>query len=146
MHREFTRFKILTVIAALGVGAAASPGAALPATPEADAETAARAWLALVDTGDYAQSWDAAARTFRNSITRSQWVARAASARGPLGAVKSRELSSSRLLRSLPGAPDGEYVVIEFRTSYEHKAEATETVTPMRDPDGRWRVSGYYIR
>ena len=47
---------------------------------------------------------------------------------------------------SLPGAPDGEYVVILFKTSFEGKAEAVETVTPMRDADGEWRVAGYYIR
>jgi len=37
-------------------------------------------------------------------------------------------------------------VVIQFQTSYENKKSAVETVTPMVDPDGEWRVSGYYIR
>jgi hypothetical protein len=45
----------------------------------------------------------------------------------------------------LPGVPDGEYVVIQFSTVLEKKAAATETVTPMKGPDGHWRVSGYYI-
>jgi hypothetical protein len=53
---------------------------------------------------------------------------------------------SAKFARSLPGAPDGEYVVIQFTTSFDGKAVATETVTPMKDPDGHWRVSGYYIR
>ena len=47
---------------------------------------------------------------------------------------------------NLPGAPDGEYVVIQYKTSFQNKASAIETVTPMRDPDGVYRVSGYYIR
>ena len=46
----------------------------------------------------------------------------------------------------LPGAPDGEYVVFEFQTRFERKRAAIETVSPMRDRDGQWRVSGYYIR
>ena len=46
----------------------------------------------------------------------------------------------------MPGAPDGEYVVIQFETSFENKKHAIETVTPMMDKDGTWRVSGYYIR
>ena len=25
-------------------------------------------------------------------------------------------------------------------------ASAVETVTPMKDPDGEWRVSGYFIK
>ena len=47
---------------------------------------------------------------------------------------------------SLPGAPDGEYVVLQFDTSFANKKEAVETVTPMLDKDGKWKVSGYYIK
>lgn len=47
---------------------------------------------------------------------------------------------------SLPGAPDGEYVVIQFETSFEKKKSSLETVTPMKEKDGAWRVSGYYIK
>jgi ribosomal protein S17E len=46
----------------------------------------------------------------------------------------------------LIGAPDGEYIVIQFETSFENKKAAIETVTPMMDKDWRWRVSGYYIK
>jgi hypothetical protein len=49
-------------------------------------------------------------------------------------------------MQSLPGAPDGEYVVIQFKTAFENKKFAIETVTPMLDGDGKWRVSGYFIR
>ena len=49
-------------------------------------------------------------------------------------------------MTELPGAPDGEYVVFQFDTQFERKRAAVETVTPMRDPDGSWRVSGYFIR
>jgi hypothetical protein len=45
-----------------------------------------------------------------------------------------------------PGAPDGKYVVIRYETSFRNKKAATETVTPMLDADGRWRVSGYFIK
>jgi hypothetical protein len=46
----------------------------------------------------------------------------------------------------LPGAPEGKYVVIQYETVFENRASAVETVTPMLDPDGVWRVSGYFIR
>jgi len=111
-----------------------------------DAEAAARKWLGFVDAADYGQSWEAAAAYFQNSIPQSQWISRVSAVRGPLGNLKSRQLSSAQYAHSLPGAPDGDYVVIQFNASFEHKASATETVTPMKDPDGRWRVSGYYIR
>lgn len=49
-------------------------------------------------------------------------------------------------MTQLPGAPDGEYAVIQFETSFANKKSAIETVTPMKDPDGKWRVSGYFIK
>ena len=69
-----------------------------------------------------------------------------AAARKPLGKLVSRDLKSARYAASLPGAPDGEYVVIQFATSFENKKSAIETITPMRGADGKWRVSGYYIK
>jgi hypothetical protein len=58
----------------------------------------------------------------------------------------SRTLKSASYAKSLPGAPDGEYVVIQFDATFEKKQSAIETVTPMKEPDGRWRVSGYFIK
>jgi hypothetical protein len=55
-------------------------------------------------------------------------------------------LESATATHSLPGAPDGDYVVIKFASSFENKASAVETVTPMKDTDGKWHVSGYYIK
>lgn len=137
----------LASLVILVTGEAQSPNAdAPPAATEAAAEAAALGWLGLVDAGAYAQSWASGARYFRNSILESQWVASIAHVRGSVGALKSRHLLSAKFLRSLPGAPDGEYVVLQFATTFDKKAAATETVTPMKDPDGRWRVSGYYIR
>jgi Protein of unknown function (DUF4019) len=66
--------------------------------------------------------------------------------RDPLGKVLSRTLKSATYTTSLPGAPDGEYVVIQYDTSFEHKKSAVETITPMLDKDDHWRVSGYFIK
>jgi len=66
--------------------------------------------------------------------------------RKPLGKMISREVMSQKHTKMLPGLPPGEYVIIQFKTSFENKADAIETVTPMLDKDGVWRVSGYYIK
>jgi predicted SnoaL-like aldol condensation-catalyzing enzyme len=58
----------------------------------------------------------------------------------------SRKVKSATYTTSLPGAPDGQYVVIQFNTSFENKKSRVETVTPRMDSDGKWRVSGYYIK
>jgi hypothetical protein len=66
--------------------------------------------------------------------------------RKPLGMALTREIISKQYMTSLPGAPDGEYVVIQHSTSFENKKSTVETVTPMLDKDNIWRVSGYFIK
>ena len=60
--------------------------------------------------------------------------------------VVSRNVTSRQYSEKVPGAPDGKYVTIQYETAFENKAPAVETITPMLDPDGTWRVSGYFIR
>jgi hypothetical protein len=36
--------------------------------------------------------------------------------------------------------------VIQYDSVFANKASAVETITPMLDADGVWRVSGYYIK
>ncbi len=103
-------------------------------------------WLALADNGEYASSWDSAAALFRNAVAKDDWVQQIGAVRGPIGALKSREAASATFSTTLPGAPDGEYVVFQFNASFANKATAVETVTAMKDPDGKWRVAGYFIR
>jgi hypothetical protein len=115
-----------------------------------DAETkaveAAKSWLALVDAGDYGESWTQSADLFRKAVTPDKWEQALNASRKPFGDLVSREVKSTQYFTSLPGAPDGEYVVIQFTTSFENKKDAVETITPMKDPDGVWRVSGYFIK
>jgi hypothetical protein len=111
----------------------------------ATAEAAAQAWLGLLDSGDYSQSWSTAAKHLRDSIPESQWISRLSEERGGQGAVQSRSLESAEFVPSKAGAPEGEHVVIRFATDFEHHAGATETVMPMKDSDGQWRVVAYSI-
>ncbi len=110
------------------------------------AVTAAEHWLDLVDGGAYDQSWKEAASLFRGVVKEADWVASLNAIRKPLGKAISRNLKGAQFTTELPGVPDGEYVVIQFETSFENKASAVETITPMKDDDGTWRVSGYFIR
>ena len=106
---------------------------------------AAQAWLAVVDAGNYEASWEATAGYFRGAVTMEQWVQAMEGIRRPLGTVRSRALERKMFATQLPGAPDGEYVVIQFNTVFENKQTAVETVTPVLEADGRWLVAGYFI-
>lgn len=110
------------------------------------ARDAATAWLDSVDAGAYLRSWQDAASFFRAAVKESDWVAQLSKVRRPLGAVLSRTFIGSQYATDLPHAPEGEYVVMQFTTRFEAHPAATETVTPMKDEDGVWRVAGYYIK
>jgi Protein of unknown function (DUF4019) len=110
------------------------------------AEAASEAWLKFVDSGDYAQSWVEASSLFKAHVTEKDWERQIKAARQPLGALFSRGLKSAQYTTTLPGAPDGEYVVIRYESSFANKKSAIETVTAMLDKDGQWRVSGYFIK
>jgi hypothetical protein len=113
--------------------------------PEKAAQDAAQRWLELVDAGRYVQSWGDAAAIFRTAVPPQEWATKVGAVRDPLGPVVSRKQQSAQYTTALPGAPDGQYVVIQYDTVFAHKASAVETVTTMLDKD-HWRVTGYFIR
>jgi len=113
---------------------------------EKAAIAAAEKWLTVVDKGKYAESWNESSEYFKQAVTQDQWAQAVQAVREPLGKLISRKVKNATYTTSLPGAPDGQYVVIQFNTSFENKKSAIETVTPRMDSDGKWRVSGYYIK
>jgi len=110
------------------------------------ATKAADSWLLLLDEGKYAESWESSASLARNKVSKGQWVQSIGSARSDFGNLIKRRLKTQEYATSLPGAPDGQYVIIQYETSFQKKKSAVETVTPMLDSDGHWRVSGYFIK
>jgi hypothetical protein len=137
--------RILSLVLVVA-GFLVSAGSIQAGASETAAAEAVQAWLALVDKGEFGQSWTDASAYFRGAVTREQWEQALTGSRKPLGRVLSREMTSADYQTSLPGAPDGEYVVILFKTSFENKKSAVETVTAIREKDGTWKPAGYFIR
>jgi hypothetical protein len=149
---------VMSLIIAVVVLASALQGGgnALPQTPTrnmsavappADSESvgSAREWLALVDAQHWDESWSAAGALFRARISSAIWASKVQPVRLPLGPVSSRVLQNVTKATSLPGAPDGQYEVLQFATSFAQKAHAVETVTLAHEPSG-WKVDGYFIK
>lgn len=107
---------------------------------------ATNTWLKLVDDGKYGESWNEGATLFKSVVTKEKWEEALNSILPPFGANISRNVLSVQYKTSIPGAPDGEYVIIRYESKFENKEKAIETVTPMKDEDGSWRVSGYFIK
>ena len=138
------RRRALAGLAAVAVLAATAAGAQDPRASVVAAT--AREWLVLVDRGDAKAARDRAAAKFRDAAPEDRWVKALATQRGPRGAVVQRTLARTRFEKSFPGAPEGEYAVLAFRTAFEKEAVGSETVTLEREADGVWRVVGYTIR
>ena len=113
---------------------------------EDEALKAANAWLSVVDAGNYTESWDKTSQAFKSAVSESKWVNTLTSFRKSLGDVLSRNMVALKYTTALPGAPDGEYVVVQYQTTFKNKASSIETVTPSLEKDGVWRVSGYFIK
>ena len=109
------------------------------------ATAAAEVWLSLVDDGQFAKAWETGAKILQGVVTEKDWLQRATERRPPLGKVVSRKVTETSSTTSLPGAPEGQYVVLQYNTEFEHKKVAKETLTVALD-GGAWKVSGYYIR
>ena len=113
----------------------------LPASvAETPVTQAARQWLALVDAGNWSESFTATAASFQTNNTLAMWQSASEGGRVPLGRVLSRSLRSEE---SIPAPPRG-YQMVRFRTDFANKPNATETLSLAREGDG-WRVAGYII-
>lgn len=109
------------------------------------AVTAANTWIGLVDAKRWDDSWNAAGTLFKSQMPQPRWATTIQPVREPLGTMASRSLKNVTKANSLPGAPDGEYEVVQFQTSFSNKAHATETIVLSRETSG-WKVVGYFIR
>ncbi len=110
------------------------------------AKAAAVKWLSLIDKKKYDESWKGAAEFFRKSVPMQSWSTQVKMVRSQVGALESRTFESASYKTSLPGVPDGQYVVIRYKAKFKSKGDAIETVTPMMEKDGSWKVSGYFIQ
>ena len=103
-------------------------------------------WLALVDSGQYGESWFQASSDFRGAASKEQWIHALNTVRAPLGKLVSRQLKSATYTTKLPNARPGEYVVVQYDTSYEKAPGMLEVVVAILEKDGAWKVSGYFIK
>jgi len=105
----------------------------------------AETWAQLLDGQHWADSWKTSGSIFRSKLTEADWTAKIQPLRRQLGPVSSRSLKSVSSATSLPGAPDGEYKIIQFATVFANKPDAVETVV-LTHESSAWKVDGYFIR
>ena len=112
-------------------------------TKENEGKTAATGWLTLLDRRDWGTAWERSATLFRKNVPLGTWMDNIPKVREPFGTLVQREAVGVVYKTTLPGHPDGDYVTVSFASKYDKKADVKELVTTVREPDGRWRVTGY---
>jgi hypothetical protein len=55
-----------------------------------------------------------------------------------------KKITINGLIQSSGAAPDGDYAIIHFTTSFKNKSNVTERLTLVKE-DGTWRVAAYAI-
>ncbi len=110
------------------------------------ADTAAHTWLALVDKGEIARSWDEGALVLQLGVTKTKWEQLVRSARAPFEPFGARHQIMARYTTDPPNAPPGQYVLLQYQTDVSGGRQVVETVVPTLDGKRGWRVSGYYVR
>ena len=134
----------VTLLAALGFVL----GACSESNPEAEraAYEASKPWIALMDGGEYEKCWDEAAPWFRDNVSsRELWIEKAHETRDPLGKLIFRELNATTYNTNPMGAPDGEYTIVVYSSSWD-AGSIYESVSMQRQPDGSWGVVGYFVK
>tara|TARA_R110002072_G_scaffold110139_1_gene237619 strand:- start:973 stop:1302 length:330 start_codon:yes stop_codon:yes gene_type:complete len=103
------------------------------------------ALLALIDDKSYDEAWESLGEFAQAMIKRPDWTRLLERVRSPLGSLRSRTPSSQEQRETLPGLPDGHYVVYTFDSEFQNKAKGAETVTCAMAVGGEWKAIGYQV-
>ena len=102
-------------------------------------------WLRLMDAGQYRQAYEEQPpRVKAASAGRDYFVRWMRTRRVPLGRVRSRSFYNRLYYHNAIGQPDGNYVRIYFKTSFERKAAGWEKVILTKET-GRWQPAKYNL-
>ena len=102
-------------------------------------------WLSMIDHGQFAETWIAAAVVLQEAIPQKEWIDDLTARRPKLGRTIMRERKSESYSRTLRGAPTGDYVIVTYLTQFEKTPLVEETLAVAKDAIGQWHVAGYDI-
>jgi len=138
------RRAMLAALSAWAVACALPVAAQDPQVSEA--RRVASEWLTVVDADNATASYAAAADKFRQAMTQEQWATSLVQARAQFGILQRRTFAGAQKGDEIPNKPQGEFVVLFFRSGFAKRENVTEQVMMEREADGKWRIIGYSLR
>lgn len=109
-------------------------------------ERNARSWLELVDNNEYTESWRTSSVELREKISEPDWINSITATRKPFGSVDNRYIATAGQTDSLSGLPNGEYIVLQFYTTFTNKGLVMETIALAKQQNGDWLVAEYTVK
>lgn len=105
----------------------------------------AKEYVTELDQGLYAQSWEKSGFLFRQTVSQNDWVKSLNLIRKPLGKAMSRKLGERRMIKDPYNLLKGQFMVVEFDTSFEHAPEGRELLILRSGSDDVWHVASYEV-
>jgi hypothetical protein len=143
------RTQILALVSGLAVTAAALRSQ----TPAIDTSAAIRAadssalhWLKLLDSGQLATCWEQAATSLKQLAAQPIWEQSVHHDRARFGPLGVRQRITALYSTTVPNAPVGKYVFLEYRAQAASGAYVVDWVGEVLDGERGWRVASYVIR
>jgi len=112
---------------------------------EASVQAAAQ-FLFLIDTEEYAKSWEITSESLKDILSKKNWNEQITKIRSFLGPIVDRIQHDISYTANSTDVPDGEYVVMTFISQFELRERVIETITLMLNSDEQWKVVGYFLR
>lgn len=137
---------ILTVCALLCLNVALLAQPQSIANYETGAKSAAKSWLAVVDGGQYAESWGQMSASAQSRVKKPEWISYLKRIRTPLGNVLSRKFKDATYIKNPAGSPAGIYEVLHYITNFENMRPADETVSMVLGKGKKWHAFSYQVR
>ena len=109
------------------------------------AEPIGTEFLALVDGGKYAESWQSSASLMQEKISKNDWVEKLGKARNLSGGLVQRVQKSASYSTEAKDSPEGEYIMLIYESDFQRAEDVSEYVTVMREGDA-WKVAGYFMQ
>jgi Protein of unknown function (DUF4019) len=107
---------------------------------------AAAQFLFLIDTEEYAKSWEVTSEYLKQMLTQKAWDDQITKIRSFLGPIVERIQHNISYTDTASDVPAGEYVVMTFVSKFELRERVIETITLMLDSNDEWQVAGYFLR
>ncbi|MBI5276181.1 MAG: DUF4019 domain-containing protein [Burkholderiales bacterium] len=152
MNLSFRIALLAAVLAAPALNAQQPATPAKPPAPEGiahdtkkedEGKLAATGWIGLLDRRDWGTAWERSSAVFRKNVPLGNWMDNIPKVRESFGAFQQREVVGVVYKTTMPGQPNGDYVTVSFASKFDRKVDVKELVVTVREPDGRWRVTGY---